>query len=488
LGTVKAKEQIKVLPQTSGQLVLVNVKEGDYVRTGDVMFVIGGTNGRKHPTIIATQVAETNLATAQKALTATINGNAAALQASRLQLESANHALEGTTTDLAIMDRNMQGMDLGYTLTNDSYQRTVEKNSLDLEKIDYGLTQLTDGINALNNQRYSLEVTKNEQLDQISDPAAKEKAKAEFNTQLAALDTKINDLYNQLDIAKIGYESAGVALPITENQGEAALITTDTQRDVLAMQQLSAQQKLGMTDGSSDPVRIAEVGLQATQIKNDLTLAQAKAAVDLANLNVELSKASKEALWVKAPTDGIVTDVAVGIGDLVSPQVAVTSIINPKQFELKVAIDSDSADRIIIGSMGQVKIGGRYLDVPVSSVAPMVDSTSRLVSVTLKLPKIIFRPLQSLSAKIPVSNQLITSNGNIGQNSPQIISVPLDAVIIGTEEQYLYVIENGKAKKRTVKLGDINGSQVQVLEGISPDDRIIVDGAKTLTDGQSVQA
>lgn len=488
IGTVKAKEQIKVLPQASGQVAVVNVKEGDYVKAGDVLFVLGGTNGRNHPYILATNVAETNLATAQKAYAAAVDGNAAALQVSQLQLQSAQHALEGTYTDLAVMDRSMYGMDQGYELSTDSLDRTIYKNRKDLEKIEYGITQLKDGINALENKRHDLEVLRDETLAQISDPAAGEKTASDFTSKFADLDKSINDLYSQLDLAKMGYDSAKEALPLLENQVEAGLITTATQRDTLAMQQYSAQQKLGMYDGSSDPVRLAEVGLQATKIKNDLTLAQAKAGVDLARLNVELSKVSKEALWVKAPTDGIITEVNVNVGDVVSPQVLLTSIINPRQFELKVAVDSESADRVRIGSMGQVKIAGRFIDVPVSSIAPLVDSTSRLVSVTLKLPKILFRPNQSLSAKIPVPNQVYAAESTGGQQAAQIVSVPLDAVIIGTEEQYLYVLENGRAVKKTIKLGDIYGSQVQVLEGISPSDRIIVEGAKTLTDGQSVQA
>lgn len=506
LGTVKAKEQVKIIPQTSGQVVAINVKEGDRVKAGDVLMVLGGTNGRSHATVISTQVAETNLATAQKALAATVDGNAASLKAAELQLQSAQHSLDGTYTDLAIIDRNKMGLDEGYAIIQDSLDRTVEKNQQDLLKIEYGLNQLKNGIDALENSRHSVEVMRDAQLASAADETSRQKIAAEYAAKLAELDTKINDLYAQLDTAKYGYQSAMQGFGLLENQVEGQIVTTTTQRDVLDMNQVSASQKLGLDGTSSDPVKLAEVGVQAAKIKNNLQLAQAKAAVTLADLNVQLAKSQKEALWVKAPIDGIISDVTVSVGDLVSSQIAVTSVINPGAYELKVGVDAESASRIKNNSVGQVKIGGRYINVPVVSVSPLVDSTSKLVTVSLRLPKIFFRPNQTMAARIPVGTQdppaitnLISGQAGSGENTglgssgtintgvSSTITIPLDAVIIGTEEQYVYVIQNGVAVKKDIKLGNIMGSQVQVLDGLSTADQVIVDGAKDLTEGQKVQ-
>lgn len=485
LGTVKAKQQIKVYPQTTGQIALVQVNEGDYVHKGDVLFVIGGTNGRDHASVIQTKLAETNLAAAQKILAETIDGNNASLQAAQLQLQSAQHQLDGTYTDLSVMDRSMQGIDQGTNLSANSLNRTIYSNRESLEKIAVGMDQLRSGIDTLQQSRNDLANTESQQLSQITDPATYAKTKADFDAQLSTIDGKITDLNNQLVQAQIGYEGARASLPLTENQIVGTLIQSNTQRDVLAMQQMSAQQKLGMSNGTSDPVKLAQVGVQAATIKNGLSLAQAQTAVEVAQLNVQLAKTQKEALWVKAPTDGIATDVAVNVGDLVSPQVALTSVINPGQFELKVGVDSDSAQKITRDAVGQIQLGGRYVNVPISMVSPVVDPVTHLVTVTLRLPNIFFRPNDTLTAKIPLSSNLAMQQDQSG-GQQAAISVPLDAVIIGTEEQYVYVLENGRAVKRTVKLGAINGSEVQVLQGIGPNDQVIVDGAKNLSDGQSV--
>ena len=344
------------------------------------------------------------------------------------------------------------------------------------------------------------------QLASAADETSRQKIATEYAAKLAELDTKINDLYAQLDTAKYGYQSAMQGFGLLENQVEGQIVTTTTQRDVLDMNQVSASQKLGLDGTSSDPVKLAEVGVQAAKIKNNLQLAQAKAAVTLADLNVQLAKSQKEALWVKAPIDGIISDVTVSVGDLVSSQIAVTSVINPGAYELKVGVDAESASRIKSNSVGQVKIGGRYINVPVVSVSPLVDSTSKLVTVSLRLPKIFFRPNQTMAARIPVGTQdppaitnLISGQAGSGENTglgssgtintgvSSTITIPLDAVIIGTEEQYVYVIQNGVAVKKDIKLGNIMGSQVQVLDGLSTADQVIVDGAKDLTEGQKVQ-
>ncbi len=480
LGAVKAKDQIKVLPQSSGQLTSVNVREGDYVKTGDTLFVIGGTNGREHPSITQSRLAETNYKTAQKLLAETIQGNNASIKASELQIQSAKNQAAGSYTDLAVMDRNLQGLDQGYELTGDTYERTSTKNRKDLDVAKLGLDQLRDGINTMENRRYDLEVARDKSAFDAADSSVRDKAIADFNTKIQDIDGKLNDMYSQLDTAKIKYDSAVESLSILENQVQGQIVQTETQRDVLSLNRQGIEQKLGLTGGSSDPVRLAEVALEGARVKNEASLAQAKAAVELARLNYEMSMTQLEGTTIKAPVSGVITDVGARPGDIVSPQAILTSIIDPRAFELKVSIDADSADRVNIDSPAQIKIGGKYVDVHILSISPVVDSQSKLVTVTLSLPKIMFRPNQTIDALIPISLQS-------PQSGPQAISIPLDAVIIGTEEQYLFVLENGKALKRTVKLGEIDGANVQIIEGLSSEDRVIVDGAKDLIDGQAVE-
>jgi multidrug efflux pump subunit AcrA (membrane-fusion protein) len=67
-----------------------------------------------------------------------------------------------------------------------------------------------------------------------------------------------------------------------------------------------------------------------------------------------------------------------------------------------------------------------------------------------------------------------------------VIMIPLAAVIPLESGNEVYVEENGAAQRRSVRLGLIQGLLVQVEEGLSPGERLIVAGHRLVGPGQSV--
>ena len=183
--------------------------------------------------------------------------------------------------------------------------------------------------------------------------------------------------------------------------------------------------------------------------------------------------------WVRETDEHhVVTELQNKLGDTVSAQAAVTTIIGKDNFEVKVAVNADDARRIDTAQPAMVVIGGHDVPVSIKTVAPLADPTTRLVNVTLTLPKIFFRANQDLKVKLPV---------NFGSSvNGSSFFVPLDSVIIGTEEKYVYVIQDGKAKKTDITLGDISGDIAEVTSGLNFGDQVILAGAKDVLDGQAV--
>ncbi|MGO9427820.1 MdtA/MuxA family multidrug efflux RND transporter periplasmic adaptor subunit [Rhodoblastus sp.] len=68
------------------------------------------------------------------------------------------------------------------------------------------------------------------------------------------------------------------------------------------------------------------------------------------------------------------------------------------------------------------------------------------------------------------------------------IAAPTAAVQHGAPGDYTYVVsEDGKASVRVLKLGQVDGDYVQVLSGLNPGDRVVVDGADRLREGAEVR-
>jgi multidrug efflux pump subunit AcrA (membrane-fusion protein) len=51
----------------------------------------------------------------------------------------------------------------------------------------------------------------------------------------------------------------------------------------------------------------------------------------------------------------------------------------------------------------------------------------------------------------------------------------------------VYLVRDGMAKPRTVKLGEAVGSRFQVLEGLVPGDIVVIRGNERLRPGESVR-
>jgi membrane fusion protein (multidrug efflux system) len=66
----------------------------------------------------------------------------------------------------------------------------------------------------------------------------------------------------------------------------------------------------------------------------------------------------------------------------------------------------------------------------------------------------------------------------------QALSVPLYAVITQADRSFVYVEENGRARRRDVELGILVGWEVQVASGLKQGERVIVVGHRFLDDDQ----
>jgi RND family efflux transporter MFP subunit len=64
--------------------------------------------------------------------------------------------------------------------------------------------------------------------------------------------------------------------------------------------------------------------------------------------------------------------------------------------------------------------------------------------------------------------------------------LPLTAVIMEKTVATAYVHEAGKARRRVLKAGFNDGTNLEILDGLKPDEDVLVVGTATLTDGQAV--
>ena len=182
---------------------------------------------------------------------------------------------------------------------------------------------------------------------------------------------------------------------------------------------------------------------------------------------------------ITAPIKGRLNRQMAKDGDFLGVGDPVAQILQTNQVKVKVGVpesdvaavfDLKSAD-VIIEALDGLRVKGRktYLSHQPSSLA-------RLYDLELKLDNPDGRILPGMFVRVELVKKTI----------PGALVVPLYAVISENSQQFIYVEKEGKAYKRPVELGILEGWQVQVVRGLQPDENVIVVGHRLLEDGQKV--
>jgi RND family efflux transporter MFP subunit len=487
-GTVKAKNQINLFPATNGTVQKLNVQEGDFVRANQVIAELTGANQTTHPSYQQFLLAQNNLATAKSNLQSAKANYNEGNQTARLQLESAINQANAIQYDLQQIEQNRLALQqsLGILeenldLTEDQASFTNDKTRDDIDDLIYKINDLQDEKARLLRQINDLSEDEDpsEQPQDPQNPQAPTASPQELlEQQLGVLNGTLEELYNGLDQTKYGYEAAGYGQTSAQNQVISQINQTRSQLNNAELTLLSTTTKLGYTGDSSDALKLAEQGYKTTQIQLNTALNQAESAYQTAQINYNLAQDSLAGLQIRSPISGQITSLDLIVGQTISPQSPAAEITDNKNYQVIVQVSESTATQIKPGAKAKVHFGNRQMEVPIVSVSSSANAQSKLVDVKLALPNISFRNNQTLNVELPISPTV-----QIGSNQYYL---PLDAVIIGSRDQFVFVNENNQAIRRPVKLGAISGDLVQILEGLQPSDQVILQGAKQLVEGQPI--
>ncbi|MGL5830592.1 MAG: efflux RND transporter periplasmic adaptor subunit [Candidatus Altimarinota bacterium] len=487
-ATVKAKNQISLFPATSGTVQKLNVQEGDFVKANQVIAELTGANQTTHPSYQQFLLAQNNLATAKSNLQSAKANYNEGNQTARLQLQSAINQANAIQYDLQQIEQNQLAlqqslniMEENLDLTQDQADFTNDKTRDDIDDLIYKINDLQDEKARLLRQINDLPEENNdsEQTPDPQNPQAPTASPQELlEQQLGVLNGTLEELYNGLDQTKYGYEAAGYGQTSAQNQVISQINQTRSQLNNAELTLLSTTTKLGYTGDSSDALKLAEQGYKTTQIQLNSSLNQAESAYQTAQINYQLAQDSLSGLQIRSPISGQITSLDLIVGQTISPQSPAAEVVDNQSYQAVVQVSESVATQIKPNAKAKVYFGNRQIEVPVVSVSSSANAQSKLVEVKLALPNISFRNNQTLNVELPISPTV-----QLGTNQ---YFLPLDAVIIGSRDQFVFVNENNQAVRRPVKLGTISGDLVQILEGLQPSDQVILQGAKQLVEGQPI--
>jgi RND family efflux transporter MFP subunit len=209
-------------------------------------------------------------------------------------------------------------------------------------------------------------------------------------------------------------------------------------------------------------------------------VADAEAALAEARASFAAAQAVASRATVRATFDGIIAARLHNPGDLVEATASdpVLRVIDPRRLEIVAAVPLGDAPRIEVGASARLTatpVSGPPVSLKVVSRPAAVESGTATVPV-----RVAFTEPARFPAGMPVEVDIDA------EQHTNVVLVPAVAIVRDADNTAVFVAAEQKAHRREVRIGLTNGTEVEILSGIKPGERVIVDGQAGLPDEAAI--
>jgi RND family efflux transporter MFP subunit len=192
----------------------------------------------------------------------------------------------------------------------------------------------------------------------------------------------------------------------------------------------------------------------------------------LASLKTQLGKST-----IKAPFNGTIETVRVRVGELVQPGTPMFQFVGESDLFIEADISESYIGALAKGDSVEITFPSinKTITTKVSATGAIINPNNRTFKVEVFLP--------SLPEVKP--NMISVLKIQDYKNSESVV-VPSHLILADTKGDYLFVVENGVAKKKYVKRGYTSGDETEIAEGLLGTEILVEKGFREVGDNFSV--
>jgi RND family efflux transporter MFP subunit len=222
-------------------------------------------------------------------------------------------------------------------------------------------------------------------------------------------------------------------------------------------------------------------------------LASAKREVEVAERALAIQDLEVDNTIVRAPFAGVVTVKAAQPGEIISPLSAggsftrsgIGTIVDMDSLEIEVDVNENFINRVLPAQPVEATLNA-YPDwkIPAEVIAiiPTADRSKATVKVRIAIKAKDARIVPDMGVRVAFLEE--AKPGAAPSEPPKGVLVPKAALRAESGKDVVYVLADGRLKRREVALGTLSaGDSRQVLSGVNAGEQVVVAPAEGLADG-----
>jgi HlyD family secretion protein len=308
------------------------------------------------------------------------------------------------------------------------------------------------------------------------------------NAAIKMAEANVRGAEAKLVEVRAGVTRAQADLTLWQAQTERvqALVTgrasTEQLLDETKSKLRSAEAACAEIDAKVKTALVAVLQCHAARDQARTDLAAAAASVEVAKEDARRSEALLGYCKIEAPFDGIVTHRNVDTGDLTRAGADAEPLFVIARFDIvtiRVNVPEGFASEVHPGDRASVKLQemkGQIVEGKVSRVSWALDPKTRTMRAEIDIPNPGAKLLPGLYAYATV----------IVAEHLDALTVPTTAVITDKEKTLCVVVAGGRAERRPIAVGIMDGTLAEVVSGLDGSEAVVKASAASLIDGQQV--
>lgn len=457
-GAISANAEIEVYPEQTGELVEMLIEKGDKVKAGQILAKIESKMFEIQVNQAQAELASAKAAYEKTSSLAFVNSETNFKQA-KSNLDRLKSVLEQAKIDLEMQKKQVI--------------LQIKRTQADLRSAQARLNATVSG-------------ARTQEIEQAK--VRKENAKRNLDRLTALLEDEMVSK-DQVESAQLQYDiySAQHSLLLEgarpedidalEAQVEAAKVSLESAENnkmFIKTKQANLDAAQAQLESAQASFEQANVSKESATWKKDL--AQAQASLNRAKASLEMAQERLAKTKIKAPISGVIAQRFLDKGDTASPNRSFVTIVDVNVVKIIAKVPEREIAEINLGQNATIKpdaLPALSFSGKVVNISPVIDRASQTCDVEIEIPN----PDYKLKPGMFTSVELTV------QKHQKVPVIPSDVILKEDGERYVYVIDNGKALKRSVVTGISDGIRTEIVSGLKAGEQLVVAGYHTLKDG-----